>query len=507
MPSLGPLALALYLSTSLALPAPPQIPLSSARSDAKVLILGGGMAGITAARTLHDQGIDDFIVVEARHEVGGRMLSHTFGEPGRQYTVELGANWVQGTRHDDGPENPVWTLAKKHHLDTRLSSYFEGLATFDEDGPVNYTDVIEAASRNFDKLIASAGARLPKSLVDASARTGYSLTGSRPQTPHEHAAEYYHFDWEFQSSPEETSWLASSWNNNSTFFTFSEQNAMSVDGRGFKTILQSEARSFLREDQIRLNATVDLISYSDDGVEVRLTDGQTLSADHVICTFSLGVLQHDDVHFEPPLPMWKREAIYSMTMGVYTKIFLQFPYKFWFDTEIALYADRERGRYPIWQSLDDPDFFPGSGILLTTVTNAFSRRIVSLPKDQILDELLDVLGTMYPNITIPAPTDFHFKSWDEDPLFRGSYANWPPSFLEEKHANLRADVKRRVWFAGEAGSKLYFGYLQGAYFEGRHVAMKVTSCVQGSREACVGFEHVKNVKNTRPYDIDYEVSV
>ena len=35
---------------------------------------------------------------------------------------------------------------------------------------------------------------------------------------------------------------------------------------------------------------------------------------------------------------------------------------------MALYADRERGRYPIWQSLDDPDFFPGSGILFTTVT-------------------------------------------------------------------------------------------------------------------------------------------
>ena len=29
---------------------------------------------------------------------------------------------------------------------------------------------------------------------------------------------------------------------------------------------------------------------------------------------SLGVLQHDDVRFEPPLPMWKREAIHSMTM-------------------------------------------------------------------------------------------------------------------------------------------------------------------------------------------------
>lgn len=88
------------------------------------------MAGVTAARTLNDQGIDDFILIEARHELGGRMMSHLFGEVGRQHTVEVGANWVQGTRTGRGPENPVWSLAKKHRLDTRFSSYFDGLGTY-----------------------------------------------------------------------------------------------------------------------------------------------------------------------------------------------------------------------------------------------------------------------------------------------------------------------------------------------------------------------------------------
>lgn len=109
-----------------------QYPLSSmpaSRKDAKVLVLGGGMAGITAARALHDQGIDDFIVIEGRHELGGRMMSHTFGAPERQYTVELGANWIQGTQSPGGPENPIWTLAKTHALRTKRSEYFEGLGT------------------------------------------------------------------------------------------------------------------------------------------------------------------------------------------------------------------------------------------------------------------------------------------------------------------------------------------------------------------------------------------
>ena len=56
----------------------------------KVLILGGGVAGVIAARTLHQNGIDDFVIVEARHELGGRMMSHSFGGK----TIELGANWI-----------------------------------------------------------------------------------------------------------------------------------------------------------------------------------------------------------------------------------------------------------------------------------------------------------------------------------------------------------------------------------------------------------------------------
>ena len=35
---------------------------------------------------------------------------------------------------------------------------------------------------------------------------------------------------------------------------------------------------------------------------------------------------------------------------------------------MAIYADSERGRYPIWQSLDHPNFLPGSGIVFVTVT-------------------------------------------------------------------------------------------------------------------------------------------
>ena len=104
--------------------------LSKARKDTTVLILGGGVAGVTAARTLHEQGIDDFIILEARHELGGRMMSHTFGATGKQWAVEVGANWVQGTQTGDGPANPIWELAKKHNVSLRSSHNFDDVGKY-----------------------------------------------------------------------------------------------------------------------------------------------------------------------------------------------------------------------------------------------------------------------------------------------------------------------------------------------------------------------------------------
>jgi len=69
---------------------------------------------------------------------------------------------------------------------------------------------------------------------------------------------------------------------------FSPVNEFSIDQRGYKTLIQSEAATFLTQDEgrVRLNSTVETIAHSPNhGVQVTLTDGQTLRADYAICTF------------------------------------------------------------------------------------------------------------------------------------------------------------------------------------------------------------------------------
>ena len=92
----------------------------------KVLILGGGVAGVIAARTLHQNGIDDFLIVDALDQLGGRMMNHIFAGK----TIELGANWVQGTQTGDGPTNPIFELAKKHNITTQFNDWFGCVSTW-----------------------------------------------------------------------------------------------------------------------------------------------------------------------------------------------------------------------------------------------------------------------------------------------------------------------------------------------------------------------------------------
>ncbi|KZP30087.1 amine oxidase [Athelia psychrophila] len=471
--------------------------------DKKILILGGGVAGIIAARTFHEQGFDNFVIVEARDELGGRMRSTTFGSTGNEWTVELGANWVQGTQVGSGPKNPILTLAEKHDVKTTFSDFYGSMTTYDNTGYVDYLDVFNAAVDNYTTMVNLAGERVAKKQVDTTSRTGYSLSGSKPQNKYEMVSEYYQFDWEYAQTPEQTSWIASSWAENFTFDPdfggFSEDNLFSIDPRGFKTLIQAEAKEFLKPAQVLYNHTVKEIDYSASGVKVTMKDGNALEADYVICTFSLGILQHDDVVFKPVLPDWKQEAIQSMTMATYTKIFLQFDSKYWFETQFGLYADSTRGRYPVWQGLDLKGFMPGSKILFVTTTGDYSQRIEALPDSEVQTEIMGVLRTMFPNVTVPDPVDFMFPRWHSDPLYRGSYSNWPSSFYSDHHKNLRATVEDRLWFAGEATSAKYYGFMHGAYYEGQDAADAVVRCMHEG--GCAGRAHVKEVTAGRPYDV------
>ena len=98
---------------------------STSPKDTSVLILGGGVTGVIAARTLHERGFTNFRIIEARDELGGRMQTKTIGG---EFTVEQGPNWVQGTQIGDGPANPIFLLTQKHNVKTHINNLFGSLS-------------------------------------------------------------------------------------------------------------------------------------------------------------------------------------------------------------------------------------------------------------------------------------------------------------------------------------------------------------------------------------------
>lgn len=73
----------------------------------KVVIIGAGVAGYSAACKLLENGIKDVVVLEAENRIGGRVHTVPFGDG----VVELGAQWCHGEK-----DNVVYEMVKKLNL-------------------------------------------------------------------------------------------------------------------------------------------------------------------------------------------------------------------------------------------------------------------------------------------------------------------------------------------------------------------------------------------------------
>ncbi|KAI2787257.1 hypothetical protein POX_f07620 [Penicillium oxalicum] len=408
----------------------------------------------------------------------GRVIHTDFGKDpkGKPYTVELGANWVQGLGSPED-QNPIWTFAKKWGVKKTYSNY-SSILTYNETGFTDYSSLLDEYETLYEDAASAAGTLLAENGQDQTARTGLALAGWRPKVDDmaRQAVEWWEWDWEDSYSPDESSFIFGVAGSNLTFNQFSDENNFVWDQRGYSRIITQEASTFLQphDPRVQLNSIITNVTYSTDGVTVHKQDGSCVSAAYAICTFSLGVLQNHAVSFTPALPAWKQTAIQKFTMGTYTKIFLQFNETFWpRDTQYFLYADPiRRGYYPVWQSLSAPDFLPDSNILFVTVVAQESYRVERQSDEVTQREVMAVLRNMYPDLTIPDPIAFMYPRWSTTPWSFGSYSNWPASTTLEMHENLRANVDR-LWFAGEATSAQYFGFLHGAWFEGRDAGERI----------------------------------
>ena len=105
------------------------VPFNPNNMQSQVIVLGGGVAGISLARTLiNDHNVTDILLLEARPELGGRAYTETLvnNATGAVTTVEKGCNWIQGP----GKE-PILELADKWGLQTARTNYSDSAWWYD----------------------------------------------------------------------------------------------------------------------------------------------------------------------------------------------------------------------------------------------------------------------------------------------------------------------------------------------------------------------------------------
>ena len=438
-------------------------------NKAKVLILGAGAAGLQAAKYFHDNGMDDFIIIEGADFIGGRVHNVPFGGA----NVELGANWAQpgGTTIVDQVKNVG--------LETHLSDW-DSLIMLNATGH----DVTDEADPSWERLELAMEkiTKIAKKIVDndkpdISQRAALRLSDWVPKSAIDRAIEWFDFDFEWADVPGVTSLQSTALLDDSGDVLFVK------DQRGFQYIFD-DIVGFMEEDpylnHIRLNQTVLSIDQSsDEGVTVTCEDGTVYTGEYALITFSLGVLQDASVEFIPDLPDWKIEELYQFIMASFTKIFVKWPSKFWGDEEWIMHVNERRGYYPVFLNLEADGLFPpGTNILAAFLSGDESRRIEYQSDEETKAEIETVMRNLY-GMYVPNADDILISGWNRDPLHRGAYSNWPVEVSLDDFNKMQAHVGR-LFFGGEHTDEIYNGYVLGAQLSGEREAKKIVQCLNGA---------------------------
>ncbi|XP_057817271.1 polyamine oxidase 7 [Cryptomeria japonica] len=450
--------------------------------DATTIIVGAGMSGIMAAKTLFEKGIKDFVILEATNRIGGRMHKKMVGG----YPIEMGANWVQGVGSRENV-NPIWTLANKYNLLTFKSNYDNiSYNIYDQEGGILPQSVV---AEPYERALASSEFSENLSLTfrengeeDISILASQRVSGHVPTTPLEMAIDFFVYDYETAEPPRVTS--LKNVEPSATFEDYGVDNYFVADSRGYEHVVHRLAQEFLEssngkiiDKRLKLNKVVRKIEYGDSGVKVSTEDGSVYTAKNSIVSVSAGVLQTKLIEFKPDLPMWKLLAIYKWDMAIYCKIFVKFPYKFWPTggpgTEFFMYVHERRGYYNNWQHLENE--YPGGNLLMVTVVDEEARRIEQQPEEDTKTEIMQVLRKMFGK-NIPEMSDILIPKWGQDRFYKGTFSNWPIGVSEQDFHELKAAVGP-VFFSGEHTNQEYNGYVHGAYLAGIDTANMVLDCI------------------------------
>jgi monoamine oxidase len=405
-------------------------------SDFETVVVGGGAAGIAAARRLHQAGVD-CLIVEARARLGGRAWT-VAGPSGS--ALDLGCGWLhsadrnpwvavaeeQGRTIDKTP--PPWRR-RSSSLGFTEDSRLEFLKAQEE----FFSRVSERAQKEPDVPAAAlmeAGCRW-NNLINA---VGTYISGA--ELDRVSARDFDNFE------DTGVNWRV-------------------VEGYGATIAACGE------KYPAAINCPVLRIDHHGKRLKIETQQGG-ITADQAIVTIPSAVLAEADNLFSPTLPD-KTQAAQGLPLGLADKLFLSLENAEEFEKDSRLFGATDRTATATYhlRPFGRPQievFFGGT--LAAELEQAGERAFF----DFSVSELTGLLGSAFSLRVKP----IHIHRWAADPFARGSYSYARPG-MADCRAKLAASVNNRLFFAGEACSPGDFSTAHGGWITGVAAAEQVLS--------------------------------
>ena len=425
---------------------------AEASNKKRIVVIGAGLAGLTAARELQRQG-HEVVIIEARERIGGRIWT-SLKWP--DMPLDFGATWIHGTQG-----NPLTKLAEQIKAQRLITSYDRSLA-YNTSGKL-LSNAEKARMENLSKQVF----RVLKQAQDKDTDVSIQQAIKPLMRQLDKSSEVYRFINFILSSEIEQEYSGSTENLSANWYdddkAFPGDDALFV--QGFRVIPEFLAQGL----SIELGQVVKEIQWYQSPVQV-ITQKTKFIADHVVITLPLGVLQAKSVRFTPELPQSKQTAIAKLGMGVLNKCYLRFPNVFWsVDVDWLEYVSAKKGEWTEWVSFKRVANLP---ILLGFNAADRGREMEAWSDQQIVTNAMQTLRMIY-GVGIPEPIDYQITRWATDPFSLGSYSYNRVGTLPEMRQELAAPLKGLVFFAGEASEQNYFATAHGAYLSGLRVAKEI----------------------------------
>ncbi|GAB4838450.1 Lysine-specific histone demethylase 1 1 [Ancistrocladus abbreviatus] len=443
----------------------------SVAENSNVIVVGAGLAGLTAARQLISMGFR-VVVLEGRLRPGGRVRTRKMqgrdGDGGVVAAADLGGSVLTGING-----NPFGVLARQ--LGFPLHKVRDICPLYLPDGKVVNSEIDSRLEVIFNKLLDRV-CKLRQVMVEevncVDVSLGTALEAFRKifrvaEDPQERMLLNWHLaNLEYANASLLSNLSMAFWDQDDPFEMGGDH--CFIPGGNERFI-----RALAEDLPIFYDRTVERIRYGVDGVLV-YAGGQEFSADMVLCTVPLGVLKRGSIKFEPELPQKKRDAIERLGFGLLNKVAMLFPYDFWggeIDTFGHLSEDPAmRGEYFLFYSYSSVS---GGPLLVALVAGEAAIKFEKMSPVDSVEKVMDILrGIFTPKgIEVPDPVQMVCTRWGQDQFTSGSYSYVAIGASGDDYDILAESIgDRRVFFAGEATNKQYPATMHGAFLSGMREA-------------------------------------